>query len=168
MSEWATAWDNEEDDAATPSRGARVTLWSASLFGLAFALWLFAYGTGLYTTLGSIEGNERHDRNLVRLADDSSFGLKTMYVFSGQHIRWDYDVTVEGRGGVRLHISKVAPSPAFVSRYQDVAATARGRFEVIAPEAGLYRFAEEPIPQGALFGGGEAGATRYRLSWGVD
>lgn len=168
MSEWVTAWTNDGDDAATPSRGGRVTMWSATLFGLAFALWLFAYGTGLYTTLGSIEGSERHDRNLVRLADDSSIGLKTMYVFAGQHIRWDYDVTVEGRGGVRLSISKAVPSPSYVSRYQDVAATARGRFEVIAPEAGLYRFGVEPIPQGVLLGGGEAGATRYRLSWGVD
>jgi hypothetical protein len=168
MSEWVTAWDNAEDDAATPSRGGRVTMWSASLFGLAFGLWLFAYGTGLYTTLGSIEGSEHHDRNLVRLADESSFGLKTMYVFAGQHVRWDYDVTVEGRGGVRLTISKAAPSQAFISRYQDVAATARGRFELIAPEAGLYRFAVEPIPQGVQFAGGAAGATRYRLSWGVD
>lgn len=168
MSEWAAAWTDDEDDAATPSRGGRVTMWSATLFGLAFAVWLFAYGTGLYTNLGSIEGSERHDRSLVRLADESSFGLKTMYVFAGQHIRWDYDVTIEGRGGVRLHIARVSPSPAFVSRYQDVAATARGRFEVIAPQAGLYRFSEEPIPQGRLFGGGEAGATHYRLSWGVD
>ena len=43
-------------------------------------------------------------------------------------------MTVEGKGGVRLRIAKSVPRPDFVVRFQDVAATGRGRFEAIAPK----------------------------------
>ncbi len=168
MSGWAFAWDNPAGEDGASSRTTRLGAWGLLVVGVSFALWLFAYGTGLYTTLGAVDGSERHDRNVIRLADESSFGLSTMYVLAGQRLWWDYDVAVEGRGGVRLRVAKSIPSAAFIVRFHDVAATARGRFEVVAPESGLYSFSQEPIPQGVLLGGGEAGATRYDLSWGVD
>ena len=62
---------------------------------------------------------------------------------------------------MRLRIAKSAPSQAFIVRFQDVARTGRGRFEVIAPEAGFYSFSQYLIPQGDLFGNGPPGSTRY-------
>jgi hypothetical protein len=171
MSEWTTAWDNPDRDSdAGGGTGAAVRYvgWTGGAFAIAAAFWLFLFASGLFTTLGSVEGSERHGTNLVRLADESSFGLGTIYAFRGQRLWWDYDVAVEGKGGVRLRIAKVVPSPDFIVRAQDVAATGRGRFEVIAPESGFYSFDQERIPQGVLIGPGEAGSTRYDLSWGVD
>jgi hypothetical protein len=117
--------------------------------------------------LGSVEGSERHDTDQVRLADQSSFGLGTMYASRGQRLWWDYDVTVAGGGGVRLRIAKSVPSQAFIVRFQDIARTGRGRFEMIAPQSGFYSFSQYLIPQGDLLGNGAAGSTRYALSWGI-
>ena len=171
MSGWVTAWDNEEGDGGGgggAGAGARYGGWAVGAIAAIAAFWLFLFAAGLFTTLGSVEGSERHGASLVRIADESSFGLKTMYVARGQRLWWDYDVAVEGAGGVRLRIAKSVPSADFIVRFQDVAATGRGRFEVIAPESGFYGFSQELIPQGGLLGNGQAGSTRYDLSWGVD
>jgi len=170
MSGWTTAWDNDERGAGGGGAGvaARYGSWAIGAAVVVAAFWFLLFATGLVTTLGSVDGSERHGRNLVRLADDSSFGLTTMYASQGQRLWWDYDVTVEGAGGVRLRIAKSVPSPDFIVRFQDVATTGRGRFEVIAPESGFYSFSQELIPQGDLLGNGEAGSTGYSLSWGID
>lgn len=170
MSGWVTAWDNGEDDAGGggAGAGARYGGWAIGAIAVIAACWLFLFAAGLFTTLGSVEGSERHGASLVRLADESSFGLKSMYVVRGQRLWWEYDVAVEGAGGVRLRVAKSRPSPGFIVRFQDVSATGRGRFEVNAPESGFYSFSQELIPQGDLLGNGKAGSTRYDLSWGVD
>lgn len=170
MSGWSTIWSeaNGESDAGAGGRGAwRYGGWAAGLFALAALLWLFLFEIGILATLGSVSGSERHGPSLVRLADQSSFGLGTMYATRGQRLWWDYDVTVEGAGGVRLRIAKAVPSREFIVRAQDVSASGRGRFEVIAPESGFYTFSQYLIPQGDLLGNGAAGSTRYDLSWGI-
>lgn len=169
MSGWTFAWDNEDrEEGGGAGAAARYGGWAVGAAVVIAAFWFFLFATGLVTTLGSVDGSERHGRNLVRLADDSSFGLGTMYASQGQRLWWDYDVTVEGAGGVRLRIAKSVPSPGFIVRFEDVATTGRGRFEVIAPESGFYSFSQELIPQGDLLGNGEAGSTGYSLSWGID
>jgi hypothetical protein len=169
MNGWVTAWDDPES-AGNAGAGAamRYSGWAIGAIAVTAAFWLFLFASGIFTTLGSVEGSERHGANMVRLADHSSFGLGTVYAREGQRLWWDYDVSVEGAGGVRLRIAKSVPRPDFVVRFQNVAATGRGRFEVIAPEAGFYSFSQYLIPQRDLLGNGEAGSTRYALSWGVD
>jgi hypothetical protein len=172
MSGWSTIWDEtrgrDGSESAAGGRGAlRYGGWTAALFVVAGLFWLFLFEAGILTTLGSVEGNERHGPSLIRVADQSSFGLGTMYAARGQRLWWEYDVTVEGAGGVRLAIAKSVPSRAFIVRAQDVSRTGRGRFEVIAPESGFYNFSQYLIPQGDLLGNGAAGATRYDLSWGI-
>jgi len=170
MSAWTFAGGDAEADADERVGGGsalRYGGWSAGLFVVAGALWFFLFAIGAITTLGSVEGSERHGANLIRAADQSSFGLGTMYASRGQRLWWDYDVTVGGAGGVRLRIAKSVPSPDFIVRFQDLARTGRGRFEVIAPESGFYSFSQELIPQGDLLGNGRAGETRYDLSWGI-
>ncbi|HEV2817388.1 MAG TPA: hypothetical protein VGW40_09250 [Allosphingosinicella sp.] len=167
MSGWVTAWD--EDERAAGGHGALLYGgWAAGLLATAAALWLFLFALGLFTTLGSAEGSERHGGAGIRAADDSSFGLATMYASRGQLLWWDYDVSVEGAGGVRLRIARTPPSQAFIVRFQDVARSGRGRFELIAPESGFYTFSQELIPQGDALGMGAPGTTRYDLSWGID
>lgn len=169
MTEWVSACGDTDDEVGGGGGGnaARYGGWAAAAFAVAGAGWLFLFATGVLTTLGSAEGSERHDASLIRAADESSFGLSTMYASRGQRLWWDYDVTVEGAGGVRLRIARSVPSPAFIVRARDVARSGRGRFEVIAPEAGFYSFSQELIPQGDLLGNGRAGATSYDLSWGI-
>ena len=171
MSAWTFAGGDLESDAGEGFGGrnaVRYGGWTAGLFVVAAAFWFFLFATGALPTLGAVEGSERHGANLIRVADESSFGLRTMYASRGQHLWWDYDVTVEGAGGVRLRIAKSVPSRAFIVRAQDLSRTGRGRFEVIAPESGFYNFSQELIPQGDLLGNGAAGSTRYDLSWGID
>lgn len=171
MSDWVTTAGGFEAD---PERrfGGRGAIRAGGWAGVAFVIpglaWLLLFELGLFTTLGSAEGSERHGANLVRAADESSLGLSTMYAGRGQHLWWDYDVTVAGAGGVRLRIAKSPPSAAFVVRAQDIASTGRGRFELIAPESGFYTFSRQLIPQGDLLGNGRAGETRYALNWGID
>jgi hypothetical protein len=169
MSGWTFAWSDPEEveareRAAWKPLGARAAL----LVGLAFAAWLFLFASGILPTLGWAEGSERHDRHAVYLAEESRFGLPTMYLLAGQRLWWDYDVTVEGAGGVRLRIVKSIPSPGFHVRTLDVERTGQGRFEVVAPESGLYSFDHEPVPQGVLISGAQPGRTAYSLSWGVS
>ncbi|WP_444858733.1 hypothetical protein [Sphingosinicella sp.] len=167
MGSWTFAWDPPEEDAPLVRLG-RAAAGLALVLGVAFAVALFAYGTGLVSTYGWAEGSERHNSHLTRTADNSEFGLHTVYVFAGQRLWWDYDVAVEGSGGVRLWISKTVPRPDFIARAQDVETTGRGRFEVVAPESGFYAFRQEYVPYGVLLDGSRPGATRYRLNWGVD
>ena len=170
MSEWVTAWDDDarEVEGGGGALAARCGGWAAGAILVAAALWFLLFSAGLATTLGSVDGSERHGRNLVRLADESSFGLPTMYARAGQRLWWYYDVTVEGAGGVRLRIARSPPSEAFIVRAKDVARSGRVRFELVAPEAGFYSFSQYLIPQGNLLGNGEAGSTRYSLRWGID
>jgi hypothetical protein len=166
---WAFAPDSLEGGRPAATGGAaRAGAWGAAAFALAAAGWFFLYATGLFTTLGSVDGAEVHDRLGIRPAEESRIGLSTIYVFAGQRLWWNYDVAVEGRGGVRLRIARGVPSAAFSSEMQDVAKSGRGRFEVVAPDSGLYSFEHELIPHGDLIGRTEAGSTRYDLSWGVD
>ena len=170
MTEWVSAWDESDGEAGKGFGGGtarRYGGWAAAALALAAALWLFLFAIGLFTTLGSAEGSERHGGAGIRAADASSFGLATMYASRGQPLWWDYDIAVEGAGGVRLRIAKSVPSQAFIVRFQDVARSGRGRFQVIAPESGFYRFSQELIPQGDALGAGAPGATRYDLSWGI-
>ena len=170
MSAWTFAGGDAEADADErfgSGNALRYGGWTAGLFVIGAALWFFLFAMGALSTLGSVEGSERHGANLIRAADESSFGLGTMYASRGQRLWWDYDVTVEGAGGVRLRIAKSPPSQGFIVRFQDVARTGRGRFEVIAPESGFYTFSQYLIPQGDLLGNGRAGSTRYDLSWGI-
>lgn len=168
MSGWsfasAGADATDREPAAWQPLGAR----AIALAGLAFAAWLLLYAAGILPTLGWAEGSERHDRHAVYVAEESGFGLPTMYLLAGQRLWWDYDVAVEGRGGVRLRIVKTVPSRAFHVRTQDVERTGRGRFELVAPESGLYRFEHELMPHGVLLTGATPGRTVYRLSWGVS
>jgi len=170
MSGWTFAGDDVGRGAESGggSAGALYGGWAVGAIASIAAFWFFLFAAGVVTTLGSVDGSERHGRNLVRLADESSLGLGTMYASQGQRLWWDYDVTVEGAGGVRLRISRSPPSQAFIVRALDIAHTGRGRFEVIAPESGFYSFSQELIPQGDLLGNGEAGSTAYSLSWGID
>jgi hypothetical protein len=168
MTEWVSAWDESDDDAGSGGGNAvRYGGWAAALFAIVAGGWLFLFAMGLFTTLGAVEGSERHGGSGIRAADQSSLGLGTMYASRGQRLWWDYDVTVEGAGGVRLRIAKSVPSAAFIVRVHDVARSGRGRFALIAPEAGFYSFSQELIPQGDAFGAGAPGATRYDLSWGI-
>lgn len=169
MNGWTFAWSDPDeverrDRAAWQPLGAR----AAALVGLAFAAWLFLFASGILPTLGWAEGSERHDRHAVYLTEESGFGLPTIYLLAGQRLWWDYDVAVEGGGGVRLRIVKTVPRRDFHVRMRDVERTGRGRFEVVAPESGLYSFEHELVPQGVLLTGAEPGRTAYRLSWGVD
>ena len=171
MSDWVTAQGDFEPDAERRFGGreaARYGGWAGAAALMAGLCWLLLFELGLFATLGSVEGSERHGANLVRAADQSSLGLATMYASRGQRLWWDYDVTVAGAGGVRLRIAKSPPSAGFIVRAQDVARTGRGRFEVTAPESGFYTFSQYLIPQGDMLGNGQAGETRYALHWGID
>jgi hypothetical protein len=168
---WAFAWDTPEgeanavDDRARP--GLRVGKWGAALFGLIFGLWLFAYGTGFFTTLGWAEGSEGHNRYGIRLAEETSTtGLGTMFLFAGQTAWWDYEIETEG-GGVRLSIASTPPRPGSI-RVENITATGRGRVTLVAPHSGLYSFQYQYVPLAGGFGHQPTGATRYSLSWGVD
>ena len=169
---WAFAWDTPEGDASAVHDRTRPALrvgkWGAALFGIVFGLWLFAYGSGLFTTLGWAEGSERHNRFGIRLAEQTSAtGLGTMFLVAGQTAWWDYDVETEGAGGVRLSIASTPPRPGSI-RVENVTRTGRGRIALVAPHTGLYSFRHEYVPLAGAFGRQPPGATRYRLSWGVD
>ena len=168
MSGWSFARSSERpEDEARPG-GARVAAWA--IYGIVALLgsWLVLYLGGIVTTLGTAEGSERHGGSAVRLADDMSFGLSTMYLAEGQTAWWDYDVEVEGEGGVRLIVSKAVPTRDFIVSVRHLRASGRGRFAVVAPASGFYSFSYELEPIGRLFGGAEPGSTRYDLQWGVD
>jgi hypothetical protein len=168
MSGWTRAWDDGET-ADEPVRGAgpRAASWGFYAFTALLSAWLFLYLSGLFTTLGWAEGSERHGANAIRLADDSGFGLPGIYLFKGQKAWWDYDVAVEGEGGVRILIGKAVPSRDFIVRARHLDATGKGRFEVVAPESGFYTFSHELEPIGGPFGGARPGSTRYKLRWGA-
>ncbi len=170
MSNWTFAWDSSEGDAskiAASNQVAGAGKWAGVLFGLVFAIWLFVYATGIFTTLGWVEGSERHDRFGVRPAESSSTGLSTMYLLQGQTAWWDYDIAVEGTGGVRLSIAGAIPRPDSM-RIQNITRTGRGRLELVAPRSGLYYFRHQYVPLSGAFGRTPAGSTRYTMSWGVD
>ena len=120
MSGWTTAWDDDGRDAEGGGAGAaaRYGGWAVGAVVVIAAFWFLLFATGLVTTLGSVDGSERHGRNLVRLAEENSLGLGTMYASAGQRLWWDYEVTVEGAGGVRLRIAKSVPSPDLVRAKQ--------------------------------------------------
>lgn len=169
---WAFAWDTPEGDASAGhdrTRSAlRMSKWGATLFGFLFGLWLLAYGMGLFTTLGSAEGSERHDRFGVRTDSSSALGLPSMYLLAGQRAWIEYDLTTEGDGGgLLVTIANWVPHRDGIL-IQRLTVTGRGRIELVAPRAGFYSFAHEYLPLGGAFGRGPAGATRYSLSWGVD
>jgi len=170
MGEWTSVWSDASgaDERDGRGGGARLGAWSFYLFTAALSLWVFLYLSGLFTTLGSAQGSESHGTNAVRIADDGGFGLPTMYLFAGQKAWWDYDVAVKGEGGVRLLIAKTVPSTAFIVKVETVRASAKGRFELVAPESGFYSFSHELAPIGGLLGGAQPGETRYALTWGVD
>jgi hypothetical protein len=169
MSGWSLAWRGNAAADDMPRTGpGRAAVWACyAAAGLIFG-WLVLYGSGIVTTLGSAEGSERHGANAVRLADDGSFGLPTMYLAAGQTAWWDYDLDVEGEGGVRLIVAKAVPTPDFIVRVAHLRATARGHFAVVVPASGFYSFSYELEPIGGLFGEAGPGSTRYRLRWGVD
>jgi hypothetical protein len=169
MSGWTFAWSDPDEverreQAAWKPLGAR----AVALIGVAVSAWLFLFASGIFPTLGWAEGSERHDRRAIYLSEESGFGLSTIYVLAGQRLWWDYDVAVEGGGGVRLRIVKSIPARAFHVEVRDIEQTGQGRFEVVAPESGLYSFDHELVPQGVLIAGGVPGRTSYDLSWGVD
>ena len=168
MSGWSFAWDNPDAESRDETASRPLGRFALAFVGLCLALPLLLYATGLVPALGSAEGSERHDRRAVYFSEDSSFGLSTMYVRQGQRLWWDYDVTVEGRGGVRVWFAKSVPSPDFSVRMQTIDRTGRGRFEVVAPESGFYSFDHELVPSGVFLTGARPGSTNYRLSWGVD
>jgi len=171
MTEWVSAWDDSDGEAGSGFGGRGNALryggWATAALAIVLSFWLLLFALGVFTTLGSAEGSERHGGSGIRAADDSAFGLATMYASRGQRLWWDYEVDVEGAGGVRLRIARSPPSQAFIVRYRDVARTGRGRFEVIAPESGFYTFSQYLIPQGNALGIGAPGSTRYDLSWGI-
>ena len=173
---WAFAWESPDGNADTAldrkraarSGASRVAGWAFALFGTALASWLLAYGLGLYTTLGWVEGSERHNRFGVYVGDMASpIGFTTMYLFEGQTAWWDYDVAVQGTGGVRLTILRNPPQGSQI-RLQRVTATSRGRLEYVVPESGFYSFRYEREPLPYAFGHTPVGRTRWRLSWGAD
>ena len=79
------------------------------LFLILLFVGVMAYALGLISTLGSVDGSERHNRFGVYTAELSSIGLGTMYLSAGQTAWFDYDVTVEGTGGIRLIIIRNPP-----------------------------------------------------------
>ena len=167
---WATAWESPEGDADTVHEQRAGAGWG--LRGLLLLLILLfvavmAYALGLISTLGSAEGSERHNRFGVYTEEASSIGLGTMYLSAGQTAWIDYDVTVEGTGGIRLIIIRNPPQGGQI-RLQRVTATGRGRLEYVVPEAGFYSFRHERVLLPAAFGHTPVGSTRYHLSWGVD
>ena len=168
---WAFAWDTPEGDASAAhdrSQALRVGKWGATALGAAFALLVMAYGTGLFTTLGSAEGSESHNRFGVRTDSASSIGLPSMYLLAGQRAWIDYDLVIEGDGGgLLVTIANWVPHRDGIL-IRRLASTGRGRIELVAPRAGFYSFAHEYLPLGGAFGRGPVGAMRYRLSWGVD
>ena len=166
MSELSFAWSNEGRE---PARNAvRLGAWGfGALTGL-LSIWLFLYLGGLFTTLGSASGSERHGPDAVRIADDGGFGIPTMYLAAGQTAWWDYDVQVEGEGGVRVAIAKSVPTPDFIVKAKALTASGKGRFEVVVPESGFYTFSRELVPIGGPLSGARPGSTSYRLKWGVD
>ena len=168
MSGWTTAWDDERAEEPVRGAAARAASWGFYAFPALLSGWLFLYLGGLFTTLGWAEGSERHGADAVRLADDSRIGLPGMYLTAGQKAWWDYEVEVEGEGGVRLLIGKAVPRPDFIVKVEHLTASGRGRFEVVAPESGFYTFSHELEPIGGLLGRAQPGSTRYKLKWGVD
>jgi hypothetical protein len=166
MAGWTNAWNKAADEPGRDA-AARAASWGFHAFTATLSAWLFLYISGLFTTLGWAEGSERHGADSIRLADDSRFGLPGMYLIEGQTAWWDYEVAVEGEGGVRLLIGKAVPSPDFIVKARHLTASGKGRFEVVAPESGFYSFSHELEPIGGLLGRSEPGATRYRLKWGV-
>lgn len=169
MSGWTFAWSDQEEVERTERAGWRpIGLRAAATIGIVFSLWFFLFAVGALPTLGWAEGSERHDRNAVYLTEETSFGLPGMYLLKGQRLWWDYDVTVEGRGGVRLWLVKSVPSREFHVRTLQIDQSGRGRFEAVVPESGLYGFDHELIPHGAFLSGTTPGRTSYRLRWGVS
>lgn len=166
MSGWTLAWNDPDEAARTGA--VRIAAWAVYALVTLLGAWLVLYLGGIVTTLGTAEGSERHGGSAVRLAEDSAFGLSTMYLARGQTAWWDYDVEVEGGGGVRLIVSKAVPTPDFIVKVQHLRAGGRGRFAVVAPAGGLYSFSYELEPIGGLLGGARPGSTRYKLKWGVD
>ena len=168
MSGWTLGWsDDPPDEPASPAAG-RLAAWAVYGIVILIGSWLVLYLGGIVTTLGMAEGSERHGASAVRLADDTSLGLSTMYLVKGQAAWWDYDVEVEGEGGLRLIVGKAVPTRDFIVRVRHLRASGRGRFAVVAPESGFYSFSYELEPIGGLLGGAGPGSTRYDLQWGVD
>jgi hypothetical protein len=159
MSELSFAWDNEAEEAIERGPAARYGAWTFYAFTALLALWLFLYVGGLFTTLGSAQGSERHGASAIRIADEGGFGVPTMYLTAGQKAWWHYDVRVEGEGGVRLVIAKSVPSPRFIARARNIRASERGRFEIVAPEGGFYTFSREWAPIGRPLVGARPGST---------
>ena len=162
------AWDDAEPEAAGRSAGLRFGSWGVGAAAGLLSVWLFLYVSGLFTTLGSASGSERHGADAIRIADDGGFGIPTMYLAAGQTAWWDYEVEVQGDGGVRIEIAKSVPSPDFIVKAKALTSSGRGRFEVVVPESGFYTFSRELVPIGRPLGGARPGSTVYRLKWGVD
>lgn len=166
MSELGFAWN---DDGREPAaKAVRLGTWGFGALAGLLSVWLFVYLSGLFTTLGSASGSERHGADAIRIADDGGFGLPTMYLAAGQTAWWDYEVQVEGEGGIRIEIAKSVPSPDFIVKAKALTASGKGRFEAVAPESGFYTFSRELVPIGGPLRGARPGSTSYRLKWGVD
>jgi hypothetical protein len=169
MASLALIDDSEADPSGRqPGGGRRAAAWTFYAFTAAASLWLFLYASGIHPWLGFAEGSARHGAAGVRVSDDSSGGLSTMLLFKGQKAIWDYDVQVEGSNGVRLRVAATPPQRGFIVRMQRIEATGRGRFEVVVPATGLYRFDYELEPLGTLAGPARPGSVRYRLHWGAQ
>jgi hypothetical protein len=167
MSELSYAWDDAEPKAGGRSASLRLGSWSLGAFAGLLSIWVFLYLSGLFTTLGSASGSERHGADAIRISDGGGFGIPTMYLAAGQTAWWDYEVEVQGEGGIRIEIAKSVPTPDFIVKAKALTASGKGRFEVVAPESGFYTFSRELVPIGRPLNGANPGSTVYSLKWGV-
>jgi hypothetical protein len=133
-------------------------------FGLLLA-WGFGYVSGLFPYLGYAAAARDKVSHIGSgpTGEVTPYGVPTMLLLKGQKAIFDYDVEVEGKGGIVLYVTQV---PKLVNidsgTWIRVGATGEGRVEIPIEKTGFYVFDAhfDHLPGGL-------GRTRYSVKWGA-
>ncbi len=151
--------DDVYERAKRPVRGIAAKSFYA--FVAALALWVFAYGSGLFPWLGSGELEDHHAPPFKGAPGYSmGFGTSTMLLFEGQTAFYEYDST-SPEGEITFDVKPLSVL-GYSARMERVKGVAKGRIEFPITATGLYKFDHGP----AL--GRRYGTTAYSVSWGAS
>lgn len=142
-------------------QGAGLTAKALYTLAAVLALWVLAYGSGLFPYLGSGELEDYHAPPFRgEPGYNMGFGTSTMLLFEGQTAFYEYQST-SPQSDITFDVkplSVLGYSPAM----KRVKGVASGRIEFPIAKTGLYNFRHGPAM------GRPYGLTAYSASWGAS